>query len=268
MYSKRENFYESEIFKKITGKNSNSTENSEKENLTESNTGTNNENKNENKEGIESQESLNSNSTKEVLCIEISNCDNSDSQVHETIKLKDKSKGLHTKKNKKIYKKKMLKNKENNKPKDARRIEICKMSMNSAYRFLNHRCKIHKLCLKKIDGKKYFGNAEEKSLLLNSKLKDIFSENFHNKKVIEKMIKKDLVFKKFVNLEFEEYYRDIFLFKEVNKEKIYLVMDRKTDFKFKVLNFDNFETCLKNYVGDNKAELRKIGYNFINDIKG
>ena len=162
----------------------------------------------------------------------------------------------------------MLKNKENNKPKDARRIEICKMSMNSAYRFLNHRCKIHKLRLKKIHGKKYFGNAEEKSLLLNSKLKDIFSENFHNKKVIEKMIKKDLIFTKFVNLEFEEYYRDIFLFKEVNKEKIYLVMDRKTDFKFKVLNFDNFETCLKNYVGDNKAQLRKIGYNFINDIKG
>lgn len=257
LYDEREDYI---VFK---GENNNSTENSntssdsENNKLSQFSKGIIKENEAAIKEVISCQEEQ----EKEVDCIEIHNSNGSDSQTHKfrVIKVEAKDLCTKTKEEKKIRK-------------DNNRITIFRMAMNfSILNFLNHICETHKLKIRKVNVKRLIKNIKQQRWFLRKTIKYLFCKNSNrNKKVFREMIKKDELFGKFVNYTFEKFYKEIFLFEENGKEKIYILLDPITEKAFKLSKFQNFNICLtkiKKYAKE-EAKLRTIGYNLIKDIKG
>ena len=154
-----------------------------------------------------------------------------ENQTHETTHTKDKSK--------KIFQ--VVTNKPETKhsrlTKDNLRIKVCRMAGNSMFELLKYRCKRKKLLLKDVNVAKLFGNIRKQKWFVKRKIKFIFASNHANKKIITKMIKKDSIFRKLVNLKFEDFYKNHFM---INYK--FLPKDKKT-----LLFLSHFET-LEDYL--------------------
>ena len=180
--------------------------------------------------------------------------------------------------------------------KDKQRIRVCRMAMNSIYKYLDYRCQSKGLNLKKVNVAELFGNSKKQRWFLTRKIKILFASNPLNKKVIIQMIKKDLIFKKIVEQEFEDFYKKYFV---INNRHLLIGRDRDNkEITIFLTHFHTFENCLTNEISNelkrnvNKSEmkgnesekkgnesekkengsyideLKTIGNNFINDIKG
>lgn len=151
--------------------------------------------------------------------------------------------------------------------KDDERTKVCRMSMNAIFEYLNYRCGQKGLHLKKLNGFKLFGNVRKSRWCLKRKIKMIVSSKSGNKKVVKQMIKEDLIFKKFVELKYEDFYKQLFI---VNKRYLPIY----GDISIFMAHFDTFKDCLKKEKGKKGynrkygAQLRDIGNNFIKDING
>jgi hypothetical protein len=95
--------------------------------------------------------------------------------------------------------------------KDNLRIKVIRASMNSIFNYLNNRCKRFGLKLNKVNVINLFGNIRKQRWFVKRKLKYMFASNHDNKRIIIKMIKKDLVFRKLVELKFGDYYNNYFM---------------------------------------------------------
>jgi hypothetical protein len=126
-----------------------------------------------------------------------------DSQTHETTKTKDKSKkNFEVKHDTSIA----PETKHSKSTKDNKIIKVCRWATNSIFKVLKHRCKLNKLALKKVKVVKLFGSIRKQRWFVKRKLKYIFASKHANKRVIKKMIKEDSIFKKLVELKFEDFY--------------------------------------------------------------
>lgn len=175
--------------------------------------------------------------------------------------------------------------------KDKQRIRVCRMAMNSIYNYLDYRCQRKGLNLEKVNVAELFGNSNKQKWFLSREIKILFASNPLNKKVIKKMIKQDLLFKKIVEHNFEDFYKNYFV---KNYRKILIGRTPKYGSSSEELedntifltesNFKTFENCLTNEslkelkTNINESEkkenetyidkLRTTGNNFIKDIKG
>ena len=158
--------------------------------------------------------------------------------------------------------------------KDNERLKICRMAMNSIYKYLNYRCQRKGLHLRKVNARKLFGSVRKQRWFLRRKIKYIFASKSANKKVIIKMIKTDVIFKKFVEYRFEDFYQKFFI-------KNYRYINLYRDIKIFLAHFHTFENCLskekqeclktminEKEIDDYMTQLRKVGEDFIKDIKG
>ena len=193
-----------------------------------------------------------------------------DSQTHETTKTKDKSKkNFEVKHDNSIA----PETKHSKSTKDNKIIKVCRWATNSIFKVLKHRCKLNKLALKKVKVVKLFGKIRKQKWFVKRKLKYIFASKHANKRVIKKMIKEDSIFKKLVELKFEDFYLNYFLV-----DNRYLPLDRKT-FMF-LAHFETFAKYLekeeKKETNENKKEenkkyvdeLSKTGFSLIYEING
>ena len=197
-----------------------------------------------------------------------------ESQTHETTKEKNKSRKIckvaydeKKKKSSKGYEK------HNRLSKDNQIIKVCRMGMDSIYKFLKYRCEREGFTLKKVKVRKLFGNILKQRWFVKRKFKYIFATKHANKRVIRKMIKKDLIFKKLVELKFEDFYQKYFMINnrylpvnEINAiylqhfESLGKYLDKESEKKPKQYTEEENEQYLK--------ELIITGLCFISDIKG
>jgi hypothetical protein len=155
--------------------------------------------------------------------------------------------------------------------KDLLRIKVCRKSMKTIYIFLNNRCKREGLHLKKVKINELYGNVRKRRWFLRRKIKVILASNPYNKRVIKQMIEKnDIIFKIFVEYEFEDFYTKLFLNK--NNKKKFLKLNDINDTSLHLTQFKTFEEHLTEEKNNSTEEyvvrLSKIGYDFIKDIKG
>ena len=195
-----------------------------------------------------------------------------ESQTHETTKAKNKSRKIF----KVVIKKKKSSKgyeKHDRLSKDNQIIKVCRMGMDSIYKWLKNRCEREGFTLKKVKVRKLFGNILKQRWFVKRKFKYIFASKHANKRVIRKMIKKDLIFKKLVELKFEDFYQKYFMINNrylpVNERNvIYLqhfeslgkYLDKESEKKPKQYTEEENEEYLK--------ELIITGLCFISDIKG
>jgi hypothetical protein len=197
-----------------------------------------------------------------------------ESQTHETTKAKNKSRKIF----KVVY---VIKKKKSSKgyekhdrlSKDNQIIKVCRMGMDSIYKLLKYRCEREGFTLKKVKVRKLFGNILKQRWFVKRKFKYIFATKHANKRVIRKMIKKDLIFKKLVELKFEDFYQKYFMINnrylpvnEINAiylqhfESLGKYLDKESEKKPKQYTEEENEQYLK--------ELIITGLCFISDIKG
>lgn len=156
--------------------------------------------------------------------------------------------------------------------KDNQRLKVCRMSFDSMLKYLNYRCGRRGLKLKKVKVKELFGNISKQRWFIRRKIKILFASNPDNRKVIKKMIKVDPVFKRFVELKFEDIYNNHFV---INNR--YLPFGGNAMF---LSHFKSFGKYLKDELDNSKNEIEraenieyikqliKTGHNLINEIKG
>lgn len=170
-----------------------------------------------------------------------------ESQTHETTNTKDKPKKIF----KVVYRKNDTsiapETKHSRLTKDNQRLKVARMGVNSMFILLKHRCEKQGLVLKKVKVKKLFGNINKQKWFVKRKMKYIFASKHANKKVIKIMIKKDSIFKKLVNLTFEDFYINYFL---VNNR--YLPINKRT--VLFLAHLENFIKCLENEFEKNENE--------------
>lgn len=94
---------------------------------------------------------------------------------------------------------------------DNLKIKTCRMAMKSIFDLLKYRCERENLVIEEVDPAELFGNIHKQRWFVKRKIKYIFASKHANKEVIIKMIKKDKVFRKLVNLKFEEFYNNYFI---------------------------------------------------------
>lgn len=134
-----------------------------------------------------------------------------DSQTHETTKAKDKSKKIFKVVTSEHDTSIAPSEKHTRLTKDNQRIKLVRWATNSVFNILKYRCKMERLVLKSVKVKRLFGNILKQRWFVKRKLKYIFAAKHENKKVIKKMIKRDLIFKKLVEMKFEDFYLNYFL---------------------------------------------------------
>ena len=188
-----------------------------------------------------------------------------DSQTHETTKTKDKSR--------KIFKVVYVCEKHDRLAKDNLIIKVCRMGMNSIYKLLKQRCERKRFKLEKVNPIKLFGNILKQRWFVKRKLKYIFASNHANKRIIRKMIKKDKIFKKLVELKFGDFYNNYFM---INCR--YLPIDERTLLYLqhleplgKYLEKESKKKSKKYTEEENEQYLKELiitGLNFISDING
>ena len=153
--------------------------------------------------------------------------------------------------------------------KDNQRIRVVRGAFKYMIKFLNGRCKKAKLGHQLIDVnvQKLFGNILKQRWFLRRKIKILFASKPENKKVIKKMMMKDdSIFKRFVELKFEDFYKNIFL-----KNNRYLPLERNNSsiFLHHLKTFKNYlEKLRKKYDAKYVGKLEETGNNLINEIKG
>ena len=285
-------FYETPEYNIDQARECENTENSDdkrkpdKKRFTKSSTEKDNENKTDNREEREQQETPNLNQRMpievEVIPDSIDSQNNGDAldnknqinnlsgnkaekkkantpkiQTHETTQKKDKSK--------KIFKVEKInpETKHNRLTKDNLRIKACRMAVNSMLNLLKYRCERKGLVLNDVKVAKLFGNIRKQKWFVKRKIKFIFASNHANKKIIRKMIKKDSIFRKLVNLKFEEFYKNHFIinYKFLPKNKRTLMF---------LAHFETFEECLKNEKEKEKEKnefTEKISKKYLDKLK-
>ena len=136
-------------------------------------------------------------------------------------------------------------------------------------KYLNYRCERRGFELKKVKVKNLFRNINKQKWFIRRKIKILFASNPNNRKVIKKMMKVDPIFKRFVELKFEDFYNKYFILK--NRYIPY-----RNNFMF-LSHFETFEKYLDELEkGTNEIEekknkeyvkqLKENGNNFINEI--
>ena len=127
------------------------------------------------------------------------------SQTQEVNKAEDESKKLL-----KVIKPETIQSKFNE---DTQRKEVFEMSMNSICNYLNYRLEREKddLHIEPVDNMELFTNVYERKLFLRNNIKTLLSLNPANQKVIGKIINHDVIFKKFVECNYENFYKKLFL---------------------------------------------------------
>jgi len=154
--------------------------------------------------------------------------------------------------------------------KDNQRIKVCRKSVNSMRNYLNYRCERRGLELKKVKVKELFGNINKQRWFIRRKIKILFVSNPNNRKVIKKMMKVDPIFKRFVELKFEDFYNKYFILK--NRYIPY-----RNNFML-LSHFETFEKYLEkleketNEIEEKKnkeyvKQLKETGNNLIKEIK-
>ena len=158
---------------------------------------------------------------------------------------------------------------------DNLNIKVCRMAMKSIFDLLKYRCERENLVIEEVDPADLFGNIHKQRWFVKRKIKYIFASKHANKEVIIKMIKKDKVFRKLVNLKFEEFYNNYFiinnkflrknkgtlmLLSHLNTFKYFLEKEKKKEKEKK----EHTEKEIEEYI----EKLNKTGINFINEING
>ena len=196
-----------------------------------------------------------------------------DSQTHEIIKTKDKSKKIFNVVTREHDISIAPEEKHSRLIKDNQRIKLVRWATNSAFKILKYRCKRERLVLKRVKLKILFRNILMQRRFIKSKLKYIFASKHENKKVIKKMIKKDLIFKKLVEMEFEDFYLNYFLvdnrYLPLNIDMFLFLAHFKT-FKNYLEKEERKETnkFKKEETKDYIDKLKQTGFNLINEING
>jgi len=131
--------------------------------------------------------------------------------------------------------------------KDNQRIKVFRKSVNSMLNCLNYRCKRRGLELNKVKVKKFFGNINKQRWFIRRKIKILFASNPNNRKVIKKMMKVDPIFKRFVELKFEDFYNKYFILK-----------NRYIPYRNNFMFLSHFETFEK-YLDELEKETNEIG---------
>ena len=296
-------FYETPEYNIDQARECEMTENSDdkrkpnKKGFTKSSTEADNENKTDNREETEQQENsnLNQRNTIEVEVIPDSNASqnsgdalNNENQItnlsgNKAQKKKGKSpenlthETTHTKdKSKKIFKVEINpKTKHSRLTKDNLRIKACRMAVNSMFELLKYRCERKELLLNEVNVAKLFGNIRKQKWFVKRKIKFIFASNHDNKKIITKMIKKDLVFRKLVNLKFEDFYRNHFIinYKFLPKNKRTLLFLSHLETFKEYLENEKEKEKEKNEFSEEESkkyldELKATGNSLIYEING
>jgi hypothetical protein len=150
--------------------------------------------------------------------------------------------------------------------KDNQRIRVVRGFFKKINEFLNTRCQEKGLELKDVDVQKLFGNIQKQRWFLRRKIKILLASKPDNKKVIKKMMKDDdEIFKRFVELTFEDFCQKLFV-----KNNRYLPLDRNSSILLNHLKtFKNYlEEVRKKYNAKYANKLKETGNNLINEIKG
>jgi len=152
--------------------------------------------------------------------------------------------------------------------KDNQRIRVVRGVFKYMIEFLNGRCEKANLGRKLIDVnvQKLFGNILKQRWFLRRKMKILLASKPENKKVIKRMMMKDdSIFKGLVELNFEDFYKILFV-----KNNRYLPLDRNSSILLNHLKtFKNYlEEVRKKYNAKYANKLKETGNNLINEIKG
>jgi hypothetical protein len=149
------------------------------------------------------------------------------------------------------------------------------MAVNSMFELLKYRCERKELLLNEVNVAKLFGNIRKQKWFVKRKIKFIFASNHDNKKIITKMIKKDLVFRKLVNLKFEDFYRNHFIinYKFLPKNKRTLLFLSHLETFKEYLENEKEKEKEKNEFSEEESkkyldELKATGNSLIYEING
>jgi hypothetical protein len=149
------------------------------------------------------------------------------------------------------------------------------MAMKSIFDLLKYRCERENLVIEEVDPAELFGNIHKQRWFVKRKIKYIFASKHANKEVIIKMIKKDKVFRKLVNLKFEEFYNNYFIinnkFLRKNKGTLMLLSHLNTFKYFLEKEKEKEEEKKEHTEKEIKEYLKKLnetGISFINEING
>ena len=159
--------------------------------------------------------------------------------------------------------------------KDNQIIKVIRWPFNSICKYLNYRCERQGLGLQleKVDVRKLFGNIHKQRWFIRRKIKILLASNPDNKRIIKKMMKVDRIFKRFVELKFEDFFNNHFL---LNNR--YLPLDENTSIFLS--HFKSFGKYLKDELDKSKNEIEKrknieyikklikTGHTLIDEIKG